>query len=78
MATVLIRDIPDRIMKGLKEMARKNQRSVQQEVRILLENSVNSSSPDVFQKAAHIRKKLQKRSIPFADSTPLLRQDRGP
>lgn len=77
MATVLIRDIPEPVMKGLKEMAKKNRRSVQQELRILLETTVNRSSPDVFQKATHIRKRLQKRSTPFTDSTHLLRQDRG-
>jgi hypothetical protein len=39
MATLTIRNVPSRIVKSLKSLARRNQRSMEQEVRELLEDS---------------------------------------
>ena len=38
MATLTIRNLPSRIVKSLKSLARRNQRSMEQEVRELLES----------------------------------------
>ena len=40
MATLTIRNVPDKVTKSLKTLARKNHRSMEQEVRDLLERHV--------------------------------------
>ncbi|HET9210156.1 MAG TPA: hypothetical protein VFR03_07150 [Thermoanaerobaculia bacterium] len=40
MATLTIRNVPTEIMKSLKVLAQKNRRSMEQEVRVLLEEHV--------------------------------------
>ena len=77
MGNVLIRNIPDEIITRLKRMAEEHNRSLQQELRFVLENTVTRSSKEVFQKATQIRKKLRRKAIPFTDSTRLLREDRA-
>ena len=77
MPNVLIRDIPEEVVNRLKIMAKSHNRSLQQELRVFLENAVIQSSPESFQKMAEIRRKLRRKSIRFTDSTKLLREDRG-
>jgi len=76
MATLLIRDIPESVVGRLKVLARRNKRSLQKELKAVLENTVTQSSTDVFQKAAEIRTQLRKKSIRFTDSAKILRGDR--
>ncbi len=76
MATVLIRDIPEAVISRLKRIAKRNKRSLQQELRAALELSVNQSSPDLFQKVNEIRENLRKKPIRFSDSAKILREDR--
>lgn len=77
MANVLIRNIPDEIVTRLKKMAQEHNRSLQQELRVVLENTVTRSSAEIFQKASELRKKLRKKAIHFTDSARLLREDRA-
>ncbi len=77
MVSVLIRDIPEEIVDRLKRIARRNHRSLQQELKALLENAVSQSSLDVFQKGAEIRGSLRKKGIRFTDSVKNLRMDRA-
>jgi plasmid stability protein len=77
MVSVLIRDIPEKIVNRLKRIARKNNRSLQQELRAVLENTVSQSSPDVFQRVAEIKGKLRKKGVRFTDSVKILRMDRA-
>jgi plasmid stability protein len=77
MANVLIRDVPEEVLNRLKIMAKSHNRSLQQELRVFLENTVIQSSPEIFQKMAEIRKKLRRKSIQFTDSSRLLREDRA-
>ena len=77
MANVLIRNIPDEVLNRFKDMARSHKRSLQQEFRMVLEKTVDQSSPDIFQKASDIRKKLRKKAVRFANSAKLLREDRA-
>jgi plasmid stability protein len=76
MATVLLRDIPEEVLTRLKKMAKAHNRSLQQELRVVLENTANQTSRDVFQKASELRKELRKKAIRFTDSAKLLREDR--
>jgi plasmid stability protein len=77
MANVLIRDVPDEVVNQFKSIAKKHNRSLQQELKAVLENTVSRSSSDIFRKAAEIRKRLRKKNILFSDSVQLLRKDRA-
>jgi plasmid stability protein len=77
MANVLIRDVPEEVLNRLKIMAKSHNRSLQQELRVFLENTVIQSSPEIFQKMAEIKRKLRSKSIRFTDSAKLLREDRA-
>lgn len=76
MANILVRDIPDQVLNRLKSMAKGHNRSLQQELRLVLEKTVDQTPPDIFQKTAEIRKKFRKKSIRFTDSAKLLRENR--
>ena len=77
MANLLIRDVPEEVLNRLKIMAKSHKRSLQQELKVFLENTVTQSSPEIFQKMAEIRKKLRRKFIQFTDSSRLLREDRA-
>ena len=76
MATLLIRDIPESVVGRLKNIARRNKRSLQQELKAVLENTASQFSPDIFQKVAEIRDRMRKKSLRFTDSAKILREDR--
>ncbi|NWF53572.1 MAG: hypothetical protein HXY45_02120 [Syntrophaceae bacterium] len=76
MATVLIRDIPEALVSRLKRIAKRNKRSLQQELRAALELRVSQSSPDLFQKVKDLRADLRRKPIRFSDSAKILREDR--
>ncbi len=77
MANILIRNIPDAVLDRFKNMAKDHKRSLQQELRMVLERTVDQSSPDIFLRALDLRKKLRKKTVRFTDSAKLLRQDRA-
>ncbi|MGZ3559522.1 MAG: FitA-like ribbon-helix-helix domain-containing protein [Thermodesulfobacteriota bacterium] len=77
MGSVLIRNIPEEVLDRFKNMAKSHKRSLQQELRVILEKTVDQSSPDIFQKASDLRRKLRKKAVRFTDSVRLLREDRG-
>ena len=77
MANVLIRDVPEEVVNRFKIMAKSHKRSLQQELRVFLENTVIQSSPEIFQKMAKIKRKLRSKSIRFTDSSRLLRENRA-
>jgi len=77
MANVLIRNIPEEVLDRLKNVAKSHKRSLQQELRVVLEKTVDQSSPDIFQKALDLRRKLRKKAVRFTDSARLLREDRA-
>jgi len=77
MANVLIRNIPEEVLDRFKNMAKSHRRSLQQELRVVLEKTVDQSSPDIFQKTSDLRRKLRKKAIRFTDSARLLREDRA-
>jgi len=77
MANVLIRNIPEEVVNRFKNMAKSHNRSLQQELRVVLENTALQLSPDIFFKASELRQKLRKKAIRFTDSTKLVREDRA-
>ncbi len=77
MANVLIRNISEEILDRFKNMAKSHKRSLQQELRVVLEKTVEQSSSDIFQKALDLRRKLRKKAVRFTDSARLLRKDRA-
>ena len=77
MATVLIRNVPDDILARLKDMAKRGNRSLQQELQSILVERATQSSADFSKQAAKIRAKLRKKGITFSDSAELLREDRS-
>ncbi len=77
MPNVLIRNISEEVLDRFKNMAKSHKRSLQQELRVVLEKTVEQSSPDIFQKALGLRKKLRKKAVRFTDSARLLREDRA-
>ena len=77
MANVLIRNISEEVLDRFKNMAKNHKRSLQQELRVVLEKTVEQSSSDIFQKALDLRRKLRKKAVRFTDSAKLLREDRA-
>ena len=77
MSNVLIRNIPDEVIDRFKKRARSHNRSLQQELKLVLENTVSRSSEDILFKASELRRKLRKKTVCFTDSAKLLREDRS-
>jgi len=77
MPNVLIRNIPEEVLDRFKNMAKSHKRSLQQELRVVLEKTLDQSSPDIFQKALDLRRKLRKKAVRFTNSAKLLRGDRA-
>ena len=77
MADVLIRNVSDEVLDKLKALAKDHNRSLQQELKKILEEFVVFSPADIMIKATKIRKKLEKKKRKFSNSTDLLRKDRG-
>jgi len=77
MPNLLIRDVPDKIVARLKDMAKRRNRSLQQELHSILVATAAQSSPEILKQAAKIRAKLRRKGITFSDSVELLRGDRS-
>jgi hypothetical protein len=76
MADVLIRGISEKTLERLKSSARQHNRSLQQELKDMLEYIASSYPFDISKKASMIRKNLRGKGINFTDSTELIREDR--
>lgn len=75
MAQVLVRQLDDEVVDRLKRRAKEHGRSLQSEVRTILEDAV----PDyegAWKRIDALRKRLKKSGRPFSDSTDLIREDR--
>jgi plasmid stability protein len=77
MANVLIRDVPDEVIKELKQMAKLHNRPLQQELKEILVRTAGQPHMDVARQAAAIRRKLAGKHRTFTDSAELLREDRN-
>lgn len=77
MAQILVRNLDEEVVKRLKERAKKEGRSLQSEVKVILEQALNTQMVDM--KTARrlvdeIREKFKGRKFP--DSVELIREDR--
>ncbi len=76
MAQVLVRQLDDKLVERLKKRAKEHDRSLQSEVKAILEEAV----PDyevAWERIAKLRKALKRAGRTFSDSTPLIREARG-
>lgn len=73
MTNVLIRDLDDKIVKRLKQRAARNDRSLQAELKAIIERGAMVDVIDARALAARIRERLGKQT---SDSTELIAEDR--
>jgi plasmid stability protein len=74
MAQIIVRNLDDAVVDRLKARARTNDRSLEAEVRLILEQSSRVDTVQARQIVMERRKKLQGRE--FVDSVELIREDR--
>ncbi len=74
MKSLSIRNLPDNTYKLLKKMARQNHRSLQEQVRFLLEQDTLLAHGGALEQARKWRKKLSGRE--FSDGVAMIRTDR--
>jgi hypothetical protein len=76
MAQVLVRQLDDKVVDRLKKRAKEHGRSLQSEVKTILEEAV----PDyeaAWKRIEGFRKRLKKSGRKFSDSAALIREDRN-
>jgi plasmid stability protein len=76
MAQVLVRNLEDKVVARLKKRARTRGRSLQAEVKTILEEAAKEASGDFWKEADRIRQQLKRSGRKFSDSAALLREDR--
>ncbi|MBI5746142.1 MAG: hypothetical protein HZA13_03965 [Nitrospirae bacterium] len=77
MSDILIRDVSEKTLKRLKAMAKRHNRSLQQEIKEALENLSKNPVADISKKASEIRMRLKGKGIEFSDSARLQMEDRS-
>jgi antitoxin FitA len=75
MGQVLVRNLPAEVVRKLKRRARQRRRSLQEELKDILEQAAQRSATDVQAEINRIRKLFGGRK--FSDSSNLIRQDRA-
>jgi hypothetical protein len=75
MPDVLVRDVPAEVLEAIKGRAKQNQRSLQVELKSILEQAAQTKMADPCKVAVKIRRSLAKTA--HSDSVALLREDRG-
>lgn len=74
MTQVLVRDVEDTVLERLKERARRNGRSLQSELKLILEDAAGTSMAEARAAARRVREQIAHYSA--SDSAALLREDR--
>lgn len=72
-----IRDLGKTVVNKLKRRAKRNQRSLQAEVRLILEDAARRDWDAAWAAIDRFRKEFEARGREFSDSTKLIRQDRA-
>lgn len=75
MAQVLVRQLDDKLVERLKKRAKEHGRSLQSEMKTILEEAV----PDyegTWKRIAKLKKTLERAGRTFSDSTALIREER--
>ncbi len=74
MKAISIRKVPDNIYAALQAMAKNNRRSLQEQIKLILEQEVKLTNRSFLAGAAEWRKRLQGRNL--SDTVKILRKDR--
>lgn len=74
---VLIRNIDEETLEKLKKMAEANNRSLQQELKLLLERHAGPDIEEVRRMARESIERYKAQGRKFSDSTDEIREDRG-
>jgi plasmid stability protein len=75
MGQVLVRNLPTEVVRKLKIRAKQHRRSLQEELKEILENAAQQNAKDVQARVHQVRKLFAGRK--FNDSSDLIRQDRA-
>lgn len=76
MAQVLVRNLNERVVARLKKRAANRGRSLQAEVKMILEEASKEDATDFWKAADRIRERLKRSGRTFSDSAVLIREDR--
>jgi plasmid stability protein len=76
MAQVLVRNLNDKVVARLKKRAKTRGRSLQAEVKTILEEAAKEVPVDFWKEADRIREQLKRSGRKFSDSAALIREDR--
>jgi len=74
MKAISLRNIPDDIYFALRAMAKENRRSLQEQVKLMLEKEVELANKSILSSASQWRKRLEGRN--FTDTVEMVREDR--
>jgi plasmid stability protein len=74
MKAISIRNVPDHVYIGLQVMAKNNRRSLQEQIKLILEQEVKLTNRSFLAAAAEWRNRLQGRNM--SDTVKILRKDR--
>lgn len=74
MAQILVRGLDEKLVERLKKQAKREGRSLQSEVKRILEQAVQMDADEAKKMAERIRRRFKGRK--FSDSADLIREDR--
>ena len=74
MRAISVRNVPDHIYDELQAMARNNRRSLQEQIKLILEQEVKLANRSFLAGAAEWRKRLQGRGL--SNTVTMVRKDR--
>jgi len=74
MKAISIRNVPDHVYAGLQVMAKNNRRSLQEQIKLILEQEVKLTNRSFLAAAAGWRNRLKGRNM--SDTVKILRKDR--
>jgi plasmid stability protein len=74
MKAISVRNVPDHIYSGLQIMAKKNRRSLQEQIKLILEQEVELGNRSFLANAAGWRRLLEGRDL--SDTVKTVRKDR--
>lgn len=76
MAQVLVRNLTDKVVARLKKRAKTQGRSLQAEVKIILEEAAKDVPGEFWKEADRIREQLKRSGRTFSDSAVLIQEER--
>ena len=76
MPDVLVRDVPKKTVEALKRRAKRQNRSLQQEMKTILERSAQGDLAERLEPLRRLRDRIRESHPEQSDSTLLIREDR--